>query len=95
MPVVDSITDYLHGFVRWVEEIFLPEVGVAFNELGYVLEASERRYKGMELPAGRKVEPVLLSEVEVADEDVRVLQGYLAMKARAREVIAKYLTLKK
>jgi len=34
LPVVDSVLDWAHGSYRYIEEIFIPELKIAFNEAG-------------------------------------------------------------
>ena len=90
VPIVDSHLDWAHGLYRYVEEIYLPELKIAFNNEGYVFEADEKRYKPMELPDGREIYVEYLGEVEVPEEDVKLLLRFLDLKKRVKNLISRY-----
>jgi hypothetical protein len=90
LPVVDSFLNWTHGSYRYVEEIFISELKIAFNEAGYVFRTEEDRYRGLELPGNRVVECVALGSVELEDEDVKVLKEYLSIKESVDKLVEKY-----
>lgn len=90
LPVVESVLDWTHGFYRYIEEIYIPELRIAFNEAGYVFRTEEDRYRGLELPGNRVVECVALGSVELEDEDVEVLEEYLSVKESVDKLVKKY-----
>ena len=96
LPVVKSTLDYLHSMYYLIEEIYLPEVGIAFNEEGYVLEipSEDKRYKGLKLLTGKVIPSEYLGQVEVKDEDVEVLKKFVELKKQVEEVVRKYFPKK-
>jgi hypothetical protein len=90
LPVVESVLNWTHGLYRYIEEIFIPELKIAFNEAGYVFKTEEDRYKGLELPSNRVVECIALGSVELEDEDVDVLEEYLKVKESVDKIVKKY-----
>ena len=54
LPVVDSFLNWTHGSYRYVEEIFIPELKIAFNEAGYVFRTKEQGGQVPRLRAARQ-----------------------------------------
>lgn len=90
LPVVDSFLEFSHGMYRYIEEIYIPELGIAFNEEGHVFKASEDRYAGFKFPSGREVEAEFLGEVEVPSRDAKEFTRFVELKEKLRDITGKY-----
>jgi hypothetical protein len=84
LPVVDSsFLDWTHGSYRYIEETFIPELKIAFNEAGYVFRTEEDRYRGLELPGNRVVECVASGKCRVGGRGREGFEGVLVASRRA------------
>lgn len=90
LPVVDSFLEFSHGMYRYIEEIYIPELGIAFNEEGHVFKSDEGRYVGFKLPSGRKAEAEFLGEVEIPSRDAEEFIRFVELKERIKDVAGKY-----
>lgn len=94
VPVVESVLEYFHSVYHVVEEVYVPEVGLAFNEEGYVFEVrrEDERYKPLRLPTGEEVPVEYLGEVEVEEQDLKILRQYLELRRQVTQIIRKYFS---
>jgi hypothetical protein len=77
-----------------VEEIFIPSLGIAFNEKGFAFKTTRERYKPLELPSGKKVEVEKVCEVEIPEEDLKILENYISAKENLEKLTQKYFQKK-
>ncbi len=94
VPVVESFLDWSHGVYEYIEEIYLPEIGVAFNERGYVFRTGDERYKSLKLPSGEEVHVKYLGDVDIDEKDIEVIKEYLEYKEIVNKIIKKYIEMK-
>lgn len=55
VPVVRPFLEWTHSMHMVVEEIYTPELGIAFNQEGYVFKTNEKRYKPLKLLSERQI----------------------------------------
>jgi hypothetical protein len=90
LPVVESILSWSHGSYLFVEEIFIPSLGIAFNEKAFAFKTTEERYKPLELPSGEKIEVEKVCEVEIPEKDLKILENYILAKENLEEFVQRY-----
>ncbi len=90
VPIVRSFLDWSHGAYEIIEEIYVPELGLAFNKEGCVFRANEDRYKPMKLPSGKEVPVEYLGEVDISKEDAEFLLKFIKLKEKVEIIIGKY-----
>jgi len=94
VPVVESFLDWSHGIYEYIEEVYLPELGIAFNERGYVFRTGDERYKPLKLPTREEVPVKYLGDVDVDEKDVKIIEEYLKYKEMVDKIIKKYIEVK-
>jgi len=77
LPIVESALNWTHGSYRYIEEIYIPELKIAFNEAGYVFKTNENRYKDLKLSNNRIIKCDILETIELENEDIDILKEYL------------------
>jgi len=87
---VGSFLEWAHGMYRFIEEIYVPDYDISFNEEGYVFKTPSNRYEAMRLPNGKVVECKYLHDVEIDERDLNLMLKYLKLKEEVEKVIAKY-----
>ena len=90
LPIIESVLNWTHGSYRYIEEIYIPEFKIAFNEDGYVFVTEEDRYKDLKLPNDKIIKCDILEIIELEDEDVNILKRYLKTKKNINKLIEKY-----
>ena len=90
LPVVDSFLEFSHGMYRYIEEVYIPELSIAFNEEGHVFRVGEDRYVGFKLPSGKEVEAEFLGEVEVSSKDAEEFVRFVELKEKIENIVDKH-----
>jgi len=75
---------------RYIEEIYIPENNLVINEEGFVFVSSEERYKPQKLPDGRIIECERLGEVEIEEDEMKILHEYLKARKEVDKLVKKY-----
>jgi len=92
LPIVESFLNWTHGLYRYIEEIYVPEFKIAFNEAGYVFKTNGDRYKDLKLSNNRIIKCDILETIELKDEDIDILKEYLNAKENINKLIEKYFS---
>lgn len=79
--VYEGVLAWTHGMGHFIEEIYLPELSLAFNLEGGAFKPDPDRYKDAEH----------LGDVEVADEDAKILAESVELKEKVTELAKKYI----
>ncbi len=82
--VSDSSSELGHGGEYTLTEIYLPDIGIAFNTKGFIFRADGDRYKR----ASKRLE-----DVAVSNEDAKLFRQQVETEERAKEVAGKYLKI--
>lgn len=86
LKVYASALNWSHGFEQDIEEVHLPDLGIAFNAAGgLAFKSKDKRYEDAEK----------IGEVDVDDADAVVLMEYVNTGKNVEEIIKKYMPERK
>jgi len=91
IEVADSFLDWTHGCTYLIVEVYLPSLGIAFNEKGYIFRADEDRYSktGKALEFCRLLNGCVkkIGEIELDYETAMIMVRFLEEKERLDKIL--------
>ena len=98
--VYDSAMDFIHAQGHWIREVYLPEVGIAFNGGGTgfnVFPSGKDRYSEMPRVSFGKIPDYpakKIREIELTQKDADLMMETLRLQEKAKATAESYLSSK-
>ncbi len=96
--VYESTLAFSHGEYKETQEVYIPQLGIAFNEKGYVFRVGQKeakeRYGPIEYWFGIPVKGAeFVGEIEISEEDAKKLKKFVELKEDVQNICRKYIPL--